>query len=105
MNIQQSRPTRYSLAAVLGLLMLSYIPASVDPNSDPALTARYGNWGWPATIVLAPDGTEIVKRRGYIPAPGMIAMLRAIVADPSPVPSVRPTMKIVEARQGQLSRP
>lgn len=94
----------YSNPEVQKLIAAHYVPISVDADSDPALTARYGDWGWPATIVLAPDGTEIVKRRGYIPAPGMIAMLKAIVADPSPGPSVQPAMNIVETRQSQLSQ-
>lgn len=92
----------YANPEVQKLIAADYLPVSVDADSDPALSARYGDWGWPATIVLAPDGSEIVKRRGYIPAPGMIAMLKAIVADPSPGPSVQPAMNIVETQQGQL---
>src|ERR1044071_5468262 len=61
----------YSDARVQRLMDKHYIDISVDADSDPDLTARYGNWGWPATIVLAADGTEIVKRRGYIAAPQM----------------------------------
>jgi len=95
----------YTNPEVQKLVEAHYVPVNVDADSDPALTARYGNWGWPATIVLAPDGTEIVKRRGYIPALGMTAMLKTIVADPNPGTSVQSAMKIVETRQGQLSRP
>ncbi len=78
----------YSDPKVRALIQSRYLPIKVDQDSAPDLAARYGNWGWPATIVFAPDGTEIVKRRGFIPAVGMVALLEAIVADPTPGPSV-----------------
>jgi len=85
----------YSDSRIQALIAKRYLPVSVDADSDPALTSRYGNWGWPATIVLAPDGTEIVKRRGCIPALQMASLLQAIIDDPTPGPSVdraaRPT--------------
>ena len=78
----------YQDPAVRALVASHYLAVSVDSDSDPGLTSRYGDWGWPATIVLAPDGKEIVKRRGFIPAPQMASMLSAIVDDPTPGPSV-----------------
>ena len=78
----------YQDPAVRALVAAHYLAVSVDSDSDPGLTSRYGDWGWPATIVLAPDGKEIVKRRGFIPAAQMASMLSAIVDDPSPGPSV-----------------
>jgi uncharacterized protein len=79
----------YSDPTVRTLVGQKYIAVSVDADSDPALTSRYGDWGWPATIVLAADGTEIVKRRGFIPPAQMQSLLQAIIADPSPGPSVQ----------------
>ena len=78
----------YSDTKVRALVRRRYLPIKVDQDSAPDLAARYGNWGWPATIVFAPDGTEIVKRRGFIPATGMAALLQAIIDDPTPGPSV-----------------
>src|SRR5271168_1406698 len=80
--------TTYSDAQVGELIGAHYIAVSIDADSDPDLTSRYGNWGWPATIVLAPDGTEIVKRRGYMPPQQMASLLQAIIDDPTPGPSV-----------------
>ena len=54
----------YADPQVQALIEKNYVAVSVDADSDPNLTSRYGNWGWPATIVLAADGSEIVKRRG-----------------------------------------
>ena len=78
----------YGDPAVQALIAEHYLAVSVDSDSDPGLTSRYGAWGWPATIVLAPDGTEIVKRRGFIPPVPMASLLNAIIDDPSPGPSV-----------------
>jgi uncharacterized protein len=66
--------TTYSNRRVSELIGAHYIAVSIDADSDPDLTSRYGNWGWPATIVLAADGTEIVKRRGYLPPQQMAGM-------------------------------
>ena len=85
----------YSDPQVKALIAKSYVAVSVDADSDPDLSSRYGDWGWPATIVLAADGTEIVKRRGYIPAAQMAALLQAIIDDPSPGPSVKPAVEII----------
>jgi uncharacterized protein YyaL (SSP411 family) len=78
----------YTDASVVALIGARYVPVSVDADSDPALSSRYGEWGWPATIVLASDGTEIVKRRGFIAPEQMASLLQAIIDDPSPGPSV-----------------
>jgi uncharacterized protein YyaL (SSP411 family) len=87
--------TTYADPAVKAVIAEHYVAVSVDADSDPALTSRYGDWGWPATIVLAADGTEIVKRRGYIAPAQMLSLLDAIVADPSPGPSVGTALKVV----------
>lgn len=67
-----------------------FIAVRADQDADPDLSRRYEDWGWPATIVFAPDGSEIVKRRGYLPPAAMASLLQAIVDDPSPGPSVQP---------------
>ncbi|MGO9934589.1 MAG: DUF255 domain-containing protein [Steroidobacteraceae bacterium] len=95
--------TTYSDAQVGKLIGAHYIAVSIDADSDPDLTSRYGNWGWPATIVLAPDGTEIVKRRGYLPPEQMASLLQAIVDDPSPGPSVQSAAPLKASTVGKLS--
>ena len=78
----------YSDPVVAELINEHFIPVRVDADANPDIAARYGRWGWPATIVWSAQGEEIVKRRGYIPPIGMQSMLEAIIADPSPGPSV-----------------
>ena len=50
---------------VVELISASYIPVRVDQDSRPDLFERYKDYGWPATIIFAPDGSERVKLSGY----------------------------------------
>src|SRR5215510_12268621 len=84
----------YSNPAVIKILQSQYIVVKADQDSRPDLSNRYEDYGWPATVVFNADGQEIVKRRGYLPPAEMASMLGAIIADPSPGPSVRPDAKL-----------
>jgi uncharacterized protein YyaL (SSP411 family) len=78
----------YSDPIVQRLLKDKYILVKVDQDARPDISNRYEDYGWPATVVFAADGSEIVKRQGYIPPRPMASMLQAIIDDPSPGPSV-----------------
>ncbi len=78
----------YADPAVRKELNEHYLLVKVDQDSRPDLSNRYEDYGWPATVVFNADGGEIVKRQGYMPPKEMLGMLRAIVVDPSPGPSV-----------------
>jgi uncharacterized protein len=78
----------YRDPAVINLVGQRYLAVRVDADARPDLSNRYEDYGWPATIVFNSDGTEIVKRRGYLPPGQMASMLQAIIDDPSPGPSV-----------------
>src|SRR5258707_13256315 len=80
--------TTYANLEVQELLASKYLPVRVDQDANPDLSSRYGDWGWPATIVFGPDGSEIAKIRGYIEPERMQALLKAVIDDPSPGPSV-----------------
>src|SRR5580704_5768169 len=77
----------YRDPAVINLVGQRYLAVRVDADARPDLSNRYEDYGWPATIVFNGDGTEIVKRRGYLPPGQMASMLQAIIDDPSPGPS------------------
>jgi uncharacterized protein len=94
----------YTDPEVLALIKARYLPVSIDADADPGLATRYGDWGWPATIVLAPDGTEIVKRRGYLPPRQMASLLQAIIDDPTPGPSVQRVAPLVQTSATGLSK-
>jgi uncharacterized protein len=95
--------TTYADGKVVDLLKAKYIAVRVDQDANPDLSNRYGDWGWPATIVFAPDGTEIVKRRGYIAPEPMAGLLEAIIEDPSPGPSVFAEPEIAPAQSPLLN--
>jgi hypothetical protein len=80
--------TTYRDPRVISLLGARYVAVRVDQDSRPDLSNKYEDYGWPATIVFAADGSEIVRRRGYMDPAEMASMLQAIIDDPSPGPSV-----------------
>lgn len=80
--------TTYRDPKVARLIADKYFAVKVDQDSRPDLSNRYEDYGWPATVVFNADGSEIVKRRGYIPPTAMASMLQAIIDDPTPGPSV-----------------
>ncbi len=79
--------TTYRDPAIQKTILEKFIPVRVDQDADPALSYRYENWGWPATIMLDKDGNEIFKRRGYIPPELFSKLLAAVIEDPSALPS------------------
>ena len=95
--------TTYSDPKVVDLLKSKYLTVRVDQDANPDLANRYGDWGWPATIIFAADGSEIAKRAGYIPPGNMTALLEAIIKDPSPGPSVEAEEAVRPSQSGQLS--
>ena len=96
--------TTYADPEVEDLLASKYLPVRVDQDANPDLSSRYGDWGWPATIVFAPDGTEIAKIRGYIEPERMQALLKAVIDDPSPGPSVGETFEVKPSASAFLTR-
>ncbi len=95
--------TTYRDPKTVALLKSKYLLVRVDQDSRPDLANRYEDYGWPATVVFAADGTEIVKRRGYLPPEQMSSMLQAIIDDPTPGPSVVPETNIEFAESPFLS--
>jgi len=97
--------TTYKDPAVMKLLNSRYILVKVDQDSRPDLSNRYEDYGWPATVVFDAGKHEIVKRQGYLPPRMMASMLRAIIADPTPGPSVGTEMKLELPASSLLSAP
>ena len=78
----------YSNPDVIRQIQEHYIPVRVDQDARPDISIRYEDYGWPATVVLGADGTEIVKRRGFVSPELMLDILVEVVKDPSPVPGI-----------------
>ncbi len=86
----------YSNPEVAKLIQAQYIPVKVDQDARPDISRRYEDYGWPATVVFNSDGGEIVKRSGYIPPRSMVAMLKEIIDDPSPI--IYPDIRILNVK-------
>ncbi|WP_263379240.1 DUF255 domain-containing protein [Granulicella paludicola] len=93
----------YSNPAVIKLLNDKYLLIRVDQDARPDISNRYQDYGWPATVVFAADGSEIVKRQGYIEPKQMASMLRAIIKDPSPGPSIERETRLQTAADATIS--
>jgi uncharacterized protein YyaL (SSP411 family) len=96
--------TTYTDPEVTELLQSKYLPVRVDQDANPDLSGRYGDWGWPATIIFAPDGSEIAKIRGYIEPERMQALLKAVIEDPSPGPSVGEAFEVKPSTSAFLTK-
>jgi uncharacterized protein YyaL (SSP411 family) len=94
--------TTYPDPTVVRLMQSRYLAVRVDQDSRPDLANRYEDYGWPATVIYAPDGSELVKRQGYVPPKEMISLLQAVIDDPTPGPSVRPETTVAAATATEL---
>lgn len=74
----------YTDPKVISTLAAHYIAVKVDHDARPDLAERYRDYGWPATIIFAPNGQELVKRAGFIAPEAMQKLLAAVVENPTP---------------------
>jgi uncharacterized protein YyaL (SSP411 family) len=70
--------TTYRDPEVGRILEERFIAIKVDIDSRPDIEERYGEWGWPATILFSPDAAEVGKFRGYLPPDEMREVLTEI---------------------------
>ncbi len=61
-------------------LQEKFVTIRVDIDSRPDIADRYGEWGWPATILFSPEAEEIGKYRGYLPPDRLRTILGEIGA-------------------------
>jgi len=93
----------YADPKVIALVRSRYLAVKVDQDSRPDISDRYEDYGWPATVVFNTDGSEIVKRQGYLPPMLMASMLQAIIDDPSPGPSITKEAPVEPANAAGLT--
>lgn len=95
----------YANGRVAKILNSHFIPVKVDQDARPDLSNKYEEYGWPATIIFDWNGKELVKRSGYIAPKDMIALLEAVVKDPTPGPSAgKADAEVSFSTEGALSR-
>jgi uncharacterized protein YyaL (SSP411 family) len=96
--------TTYVDPEVVRLLRGKFLTVHVDQDARPDLANRYEDYGWPATVIFKWDGTELAKRRGYLPPKPMASMLQAFIDDPTPGPSIEGEELVVAAKEGTLTK-
>lgn len=67
--------TTYRDPEIGRILKERFVAIRVDIDERPDIAERYGEWGWPATILFSPDAEELGKYRGYIPPDELKAIL------------------------------
>lgn len=82
--------TTYLDPEVGRLLSERFVAIKVNIDERPDLAERYGNWGWPATIVLSPDAEELGKYGGYLPAERLRGILARVGELSAPGAGPRP---------------
>jgi uncharacterized protein YyaL (SSP411 family) len=80
--------TTYQDPAVVKLLNERFIAVKVDQDGNPALSQRYEDWGWPATIMFDAKGRELAKERGYVEPAAMAQLLQTLIDKPEPIPEM-----------------
>jgi uncharacterized protein YyaL (SSP411 family) len=70
--------TTYHDPEVRRILDARFVAVKVDVDSRPDFEERYGDWGWPATVLMTADGRELGKYRGYLPPERFADILRAV---------------------------
>jgi uncharacterized protein YyaL (SSP411 family) len=70
--------TTYHDPEVRRILDARFLAVKVDVDSRPDFEERYGEWGWPATVLMTADGRELGKYRGYLPPERFAAILKEV---------------------------
>jgi uncharacterized protein YyaL (SSP411 family) len=73
----------YHNPAIMRILNAHYIPVREDQDARPDLSNRYQYYGWPATIILNPNGKEVAELSGYIQPEKMLKILDAVANNAS----------------------
>ncbi len=82
----------YSNQNVQNVIAKYYIPVKVDQASRPDLSARYQDYGWPATVILSPQGQDLWKEAGFIEPKDFVAVLEKTAKAPaSAAPAAKPS--------------
>ncbi len=70
----------YAHGDVIDLIDEHFVAIEVDAEARPDIGERYSDWAWPATIFLAPDGTQVLAVRGNRLPRNFIPILNDLIA-------------------------
>ncbi|MEM7777501.1 MAG: DUF255 domain-containing protein, partial [Pseudomonadota bacterium] len=94
----------YAHPEVRRVVAAGYLAVKVDQDANPDLASRYGDWGWPATIIFDPDGKEVAKLQGFQRPSRMFGILYTILAHPERVPKIAATPDVVPSSKPFLTK-
>jgi len=69
----------YSDPKVAKMLEDNFIAVKVDQDSRPDLSNKYGDYGWPATVLFDSSGKEVDIETGFVPPERMLEVLDGVV--------------------------
>ncbi|MEM7427420.1 MAG: DUF255 domain-containing protein [Pseudomonadota bacterium] len=84
----------YANTTVRQIVDAGYLAVKVDQDANPDLASRYGDWGWPATIIFDPDGKEVAKLQGFQRPSLMANILYTVLAHPERVPKLQEEQEV-----------
>jgi len=93
----------YAHPAVRELVNAGYLAVRVDQDANPDLSSRYGDWGWPATIIFGPQGDEVAKLQGFQRPSRMVGILHTILAEPGNVPDLPEEPDVMASQTAHLT--
>jgi uncharacterized protein YyaL (SSP411 family) len=70
----------YADSEVINIINEHFVAIEVDAEARPDIGERYSSWAWPATIFLAPDGTQVLGVRGNRLPRNFIPILNDLIA-------------------------
>lgn len=70
--------TTYLDPEVGAILRDRFVTIRVDIDERPDIAERYGDWGWPATVIYNPRAEELGKYRGYLSVDEMRSALTSV---------------------------
>jgi uncharacterized protein len=93
----------YHDAAVRQRIDMSFITVKVDVDQHPEIEARYAEYGWPATVIFGPDGTELSVHQGYLAPAEFVRILDTIATAPRREARVSPIATGTSSRETSLA--
>lgn len=69
----------YTDATVIDLINTYFVAIVADAEAQPDVGERYSDWAWPATIFMAPDGTQVLALAGNRSPKNFIPVLRELI--------------------------
>ena len=73
---------------VVGVINRGFLAVRADQDANPDLSSRYGDWGWPATIIFDAQGNEVAKLQGFMRPSLMTHILTTILDHPERIPKL-----------------